>query len=216
MVSLIVGLGNPGERYKNTRHNLGYRVVDFLSNRFGRFDPSTLLGTVSLSNRSLTASKLTTRRDKKEFKPGKGEFLFCENELRGEKIYLVKPLTFMNSSGVAVAEAIDNFNLGIENLLVVCDDVALPLGKIRIREKGTDGGHKGLRSIIYQLNSMDFARLRMGIGDTSDDVDLEEFVLEDFKPEEKEKVDQMIEKAALAVENVVINGIEDSMNRFNV
>jgi len=187
MVNLIVGLGNPGERYRNTRHNLGYRVVDFLAGR-----------------------------DKKEFKPGKGEFLFCETEVGGERVYLIKPLTFMNSSGVAVAEAIDNLNLGIENLLVVCDDVALPLGKIRIREKGSDGGHKGLRSIIYQLSSIDFARLRLGIGDTPENVDLEEFVLEDFKPEEKEKTNQMVEKAALVVENIVMNGIEDSMNRFNV
>jgi PTH1 family peptidyl-tRNA hydrolase len=187
MVNLIVGLGNPGERYRNTRHNLGYRVVDFLA-----------------------------ERDKKEFKPGKGEFLFCEIEVGGERVYLIKPLTFMNSSGVAVVEAMNDFNLGIENLLVVCDDVALPLGKIRIREKGSDGGHKGLRSIIYQLSSIDFARLRMGIGDTPENVDLEEFVLEDFKPDEKEKTDQMIEKAVLGVENTVMNGIEDSMNRFNV
>jgi PTH1 family peptidyl-tRNA hydrolase len=195
MLNLIVGLGNPGERYRNTRHNLGYRVVDFLADRF---------------------DKLTTRRDKKEFRSGKGEFLFCETKVGGERVYLIKPLTFMNASGVAVAEAIDNLNLGIENLLVVCDDVALPLGKIRIREKGSDGGHKGLRSIIYQLSSIDFARLRLGIGDTPENVDLEEFVLEDFKPEEKEKTDQMIEKAILAVENTVMNGIEDSMNRFNV
>jgi PTH1 family peptidyl-tRNA hydrolase len=187
MLNLIVGLGNPGERYKNTRHNLGYRVVDFLA-----------------------------EKNEKEFKPGKGEFLFCETKVGGERVYLIKPLTFMNSSGVAVVEAINDFNLGIENLLVVCDDVALPLGKIRIREKGSEGGHKGLRSIIYQLSSIDFARLRLGIGDTPENVDLEEFVLEDFKPEEKEKTDQMIEKAALAVENTVMNGIEDSMNRFNV
>jgi PTH1 family peptidyl-tRNA hydrolase len=187
MVNLIVGLGNPGERYRNTRHNLGYRVVDFLAGR-----------------------------DKKKFKPGKGGFLFCKTKVGEERVYLIKPLTFMNASGVAVAEAIDNLNLGIENLLVVCDDVALPLGKIRIREKGSEGGHKGLRSIIYELNSFDFARLRLGIGDTPENVDLEEFVLEDFKPEEKEKTDQMIEKAALAVENTVMNGIEDSMNRFNL
>jgi PTH1 family peptidyl-tRNA hydrolase len=187
MLNLIAGLGNPGERYKNTRHNLGYRVVDFLA-----------------------------KKNKKRFKPGRGEFLFCEIKIKDEQIYLMKPLTFMNSSGVAVADAIDNFNLGIENLFVVCDDVNLPLGKIRIREKGTDGGHKGLRSIIYQLNSIDFARLRMGIGDTPEEVDLEKFVLEDFKPEEKEKKDQMVKRAALAVECAVMNGIEDSMSRFNV
>ena len=187
MLNLIVGLGNPGERYKNTRHNLGYRVIDFLAGK-----------------------------NKKDFKPGKGDFLFCEIQIKEEIIYLTKPLAFMNSSGVAVVETLDNFNLEIENLLVVCDDVNLPLGKIRIREKGTDGGHKGLRSIICQLNSIDFARVRMGIGDIPEKVDLEEFVLEDFKEEEKEQVNQMVEKAAQAVENTWVNGIEDSMSRFNV
>ena len=187
MLNLIVGLGNPGEGYRNSRHNLGYRVVDFLA-----------------------------QQNRKGFRPGKGKFLFCEIRIQDERTYLIKPLTFMNSSGVAVVEAIDVLNLGIENLLVVCDDVNLPLGKIRIREKGTDGGHKGLRSIIYQLNSIDFARLRMGIGDTPEKVDLEEFVLQNFEEEQKEKVNEMIEKAVIAVENILIRGIEDSMSRFNV
>ncbi|MFQ6031445.1 MAG: aminoacyl-tRNA hydrolase [Candidatus Zixiibacteriota bacterium] len=187
MLNLIVGLGNPGERYKNNRHNLGYRVVDFLA-----------------------------EKNKKGFKPGKGKFLFSEIQVNDQVVYLTKPLTFMNSSGVAVLEAIDNFNLGIENLFVVCDDVNLPLGKIRIRERGADGGHKGLRSIIYQLNSIDFARLRMGIGDIPEKIDLEEFVLQNFKDEERGKVDEMVGKSALAVENLLSKGIEDTMNRFNI
>lgn len=187
MLNLVVGLGNPGERYKNTRHNLGYRVVDLL-----------------------------VENNKKGFEPGRGEFLFCEIQIKDERIRLIKPLTFMNSSGVAVVEAIDDFKSGIENLLVVCDDVNLPLGKIRIREKGTDGGHKGLRSIIYQLNSIDFARLRMGIGDTPEKVDLEEFVLRNFEEEQEEKANEMVEKAVFAVENILTRGIEDSMSRFNV
>jgi PTH1 family peptidyl-tRNA hydrolase len=187
MWNLIVGLGNPGERYKNTRHNLGYRVVDSLA-----------------------------EQNKKDFKPGRGKFLFCKIRINDARIFLMKPLTFMNSSGVAVVEVLDDLNLGVENLLVVCDDASLPLGKIRIREKGTDGGHKGLRSIIYQLNTIEFARLRMGIGDTKESVDLEEFVLQDFEEEEKEKVSKMVGKAAEAVENIFISGIEDSMNRFNI
>ncbi len=153
---------------------------------------------------------------KKGFRPGKGSYLFCQIQTKDEMNYLIKPRTFMNSSGVAVVEAIDDFKRGVENLLVVCDDANLPLGKIRIREKGTEGGHKGLRSIIYQLNSIDFARLRMGIGDAPEKVDLEEFVLRDFEEEEKEKADEMVGKAASAVKNILIHGIEDSMNRFNV
>ncbi|KPK99494.1 MAG: hypothetical protein AMJ91_07620 [candidate division Zixibacteria bacterium SM23_73_3] len=186
-MGLIVGLGNPGKMYKNTRHNLGYRVVDSLANK-----------------------------NNKNFRPGKGNYLFCE--IAGEEkrdFFLVKPLTYMNASGEAVMEALDHFGLKGENLLVLCDDVNLPLGKIRIREKGNDGGHKGLESIIYHLNSFLFARLRMGIGEAPRDMDLEEFVLKEFDEEEKEIVERMIEKACTAVENTLIWGIEDSMSRFN-
>jgi len=187
MVSLIVGLGNPGERYKNTRHNLGYRVVDQLA-----------------------------RKNNKRFKAGKGDYLFCQIEKEEERrFFLIKPLTYMNSSGEAVVDALNYFSLNREELLVLCDDVNLPLGKIRIREKGTDGGHKGLNSIIYHLNSILFARLRMGIGEAPPEMELEKFVLSEFPQEEKQAVDKMIEKACTAVENALIWGIEDSMSRFN-
>ncbi len=187
MLSLIVGLGNPGERYENTRHNLGYRVIDSLASK-----------------------------NNKGFKPGKGDYLFCEIEEEKEtNFFLIKPLTYMNVSGEAVVDALDHFGLERENLLVLCDDVNLPLGKIRIREKGTDGGHKGLKSIIYHLNSIDFARLRMGIGEASQGMDLEEFVLREFDQDQKETAERMIEKACTAVENTLIWGLEDSMSRFN-
>jgi PTH1 family peptidyl-tRNA hydrolase len=187
MLSLIVGLGNPGERYKNTRHNLGYRVVDSLAGK---------------SNRS--------------FKPGKGDYSFCEIEKQKEKRFLlIKPLTYMNSSGEAVADALDHFGLGRENLLILCDDVSLPLGKIRVREKGTDGGHKGLRSIIFHLDSILFARLRMGIGEGPDGMELEEFVLREFEEEERETVERMTERACAAVENALTWGLEDTVSRFN-
>jgi len=187
MLSLIVGLGNPEERYKNTRHNLGYWVVDSLASK-----------------------------NKKRFKPGKGDYLFCEIEEEKEKrFFLIKPLTYMNASGEAVVDALNHFSLDIEDLLVLCDDVNLPLGKIRIREKGTDGGHKGLKSIIYHLNSILFARLRMGIGETPEEMEQEQFVLSEFSEEEKQTVEKMIENACTAVENTLIWGIEDSMSRFN-
>ncbi|MCK4224977.1 MAG: aminoacyl-tRNA hydrolase [candidate division Zixibacteria bacterium] len=187
MLSLIVGLGNPGERYKGTRHNLGYGVVDSLADK---------------NNNS--------------FKPGKGDYLFCEIEKeKGKEFFLIKPLTYMNASGEAVVDVLDHFGLEQENLLVLCDDINLPLGKIRIREKGTDGGHKGLKSIICHLNSIYFARLRMGIGEAPEGMDVEEFVLREFDQEEKETVDGMIEKACTVIENTLIWGIEDSMSRFN-
>lgn len=187
MLSLIVGLGNPGEMYKSTRHNLGYRVIDSLASK-----------------------------NNKNFKPGKGDYLFCEIEQGKEKsFFLIKPLTYMNVSGEVVVDALDHLGFEKENLLVLCDDVNLPLGKIRIREKGTDGGHKGLKSLIYHLNSIDFARLRMGIGEAPQEMDLEEFVLREFDQEEKETVERMIERACAAVENTLIWGLEDSMSRFN-
>jgi len=187
MSNLLVGLGNPGEKYKNTRHNLGFRVVDFLA-----------------------------AKKSKRFKPGKGNYLFCEvGEGKETKFFLIKPLTYMNSSGEAVVEALDHFGLVRENLLVLCDDVNLPLGKIRIREKGADGGHNGLKSIIYHLNSIEFARLRMGIGNAPLGTDLEEFVLKEFDEQEQKTLERMIENACTAVENTLTWGIEDSMSRFN-
>jgi len=188
MLSLIIGLGNPGEKYKNTRHNLGFRVVDKLADK-----------------------------NHQRFKPGKGDYLFCEiGKGKDTSCFLIKPLTYMNSSGEAVGEALDHWSMGRENLLVLCDDVNLPLGKIRIREKGTDGGHNGLKSIIYRLNSIEFVRLRMGIGNAPLNTDLEEFVLKEFNEPEQEIVERMIEKACIAVENTLTWGIEDSMSRFNV
>jgi PTH1 family peptidyl-tRNA hydrolase len=187
MSSLVVGLGNPGERYKNTRHNLGFEVVDSLAKRM-----------------------------KRSFKPGKGEYLFCEILEEGEgKVLLMKPLTYMNSSGQAVADALDHFKLSRENLLVLCDDANLPLGKIRIRDKGSDGGHKGLKSIIYHLNSISFARLRMGIGEPPEDMELEDFVLREFDSEEREAVEKMIERACAAVEYALTWGLEYAASRFN-
>ena len=187
MLNLVVGLGNPGARYRHTRHNLGYRVVDSLAEE---------------NNRG--------------FKPGNGDYLFCEiRRSKEQSIFLVKPLTYMNASGEAVRDALDHFGLGIEDLLVVCDDTNLPLGRIRIREKGTDGGHKGLRSVIFHLNSTLFARLRMGIGEAPEKTDLEEFVLRRFEGEEEKTAEKMIERACAAVENALTWGVEDTQSRFN-
>lgn len=187
MLNLIIGLGNPGARYRRTRHNLGYRVIDSLADKNNR-----------------------------KFKPGKGEYLFCEIERRKEgRIFLIKPLTYMNASGEAVRDALDHFSMGIESLLVLCDDTNLPLGRIRIRERGTDGGHKGLGSIIFHLNSTLFARLRMGIGEAPEETDLEEFVLRKFEGEEEETVEKMIERACAAVGDALTCGVEDTQSRFN-
>jgi PTH1 family peptidyl-tRNA hydrolase len=186
MLNLIVGLGNPGRKYQKTRHNLGFRVVDHLAAERGR-----------------------------RFKSGKGDYLLCEIREEERTIRLLKPLTYMNASGEAVAEALERLGHDVQDLLVVCDDANLPLGKIRIREKGSDGGHKGLRSIIYHLGSVDFARLRMGVGQAPEGIDLEEFVLAKFDGNEKQQVGLMIETACQAAESVWISGLAESMSRFN-
>ena len=186
MVRLVVGLGNPGRSYQKTRHNLGYRVVELLA-----------------------------EKHKTKFKGGKGEYLYCRVLVEGRKIYLLKPLTFMNASGQAVSDSLRFFNLTPPELFVICDDVNLPLGTLRIREKGSDGGHKGLRSIIYQLGTEEFPRLRLGIGPAPAGIDLEDFVLQRFKKEEEKSVEELIQRGSEAVESSIILGVRESMNRFN-
>jgi PTH1 family peptidyl-tRNA hydrolase len=155
-------------------------------------------------------------KNKRSFKPGKGDYLSCEiARSKEESFFLIKPLTYMNASGVVVADVLDHLGREIENLIVLCDDANLPLGRIRIREKGTDGGHKGLRSVIYHLNSTLFARLRMGIGEAPENMDLEEFVLQEFGAGEEETVEKMIERACAAVDNALTWGVEDTQSRFN-
>lgn len=183
---MIVGLGNPGKEYENTRHNLGYKVIDELA-----------------------------KRKNKRLKGGKGEYYFCKIESADGEIFLVKPSTFMNICGWAVVDCLTDFDARTENLFVLCDDINLPLGKIRIRESGSDGGHKGLRSIIYQLNTLNFARLRMGVEQPEEGMDLEEYVLQDFKEEEFEKVGTMIGQAAEAVEETLALGIKEVMSKYN-
>ncbi|MFH0930979.1 MAG: aminoacyl-tRNA hydrolase [Candidatus Zixiibacteriota bacterium] len=186
MVGLVVGLGNPGRKYQKTRHNLGYRVVDLLSEKY-----------------------------KKSFKPGKADYLYCQLKIEGKEVYLLKPLTFMNQSGQAVFDFLGFFNLTPPELFVICDDINLPLGKLRLREKGSDGGHKGLGSIIYHLDSEEFPRLRLGIGPLPEGNVLEDFVLKKFKKEEEKSVEDMIYKGALTVESLIIFGLTESMNRLN-
>jgi peptidyl-tRNA hydrolase, PTH1 family len=186
MVRLVVGLGNPGRSYQKTRHNLGYRVVDFLA-----------------------------EKHKTKFKGGKGEYFYCRVLVEGRKVYLLKPLTFMNASGQAVFDSLRFFDLTPPELFVICDDVALPFGTLRIREKGSGGGHKGLRSIIYQLGTEEFPRLRLGIGPAPEGVDLEDFVLQRFKKEEEKSVEELIQKGSQALESSIILGVRESMNRFN-
>jgi len=183
--SALVGLGNPGSEYELTRHNVGFLVVDRIAHLL-----------------------------KARFKPGKGRYHLAQCTYRERHVLLVKPQTYMNASGEAVSELVHRHQVPLEQLLIILDDFQLPLGKIRLRPRGSDGGHKGLASVIYHLRSEEIPRLRVGIGDDlrGDPVS---FVLSKFTRDEMQQVPDMVDRAAQAALAFVVDGIEAAMNRFN-
>jgi PTH1 family peptidyl-tRNA hydrolase len=185
-VKLIVGLGNPGKEYERTRHNVGFRAVDLLAGRW-RID--------MLSE--------------------KFHAWFGSGAIRDERVVLLKPTTFMNRSGQAVQAAGKFYQLELADLLVVSDDVALDLGRLRIRKQGSAGGHNGLSDIIRRIGSDEFCRIRIGIGDAPGAV-RSSHVLGRFVPEEEEIVEPAIVRCADAVETWLSEGADTAMNRFNV
>lgn len=185
-MKLIAGLGNPGPQYRLTRHNLGFRVLDRLAEMLGR-----------------------------TFDKEKHQGLLAEAAYGGEKLLLVKPMTYMNRSGDCVAAVARNRIFAPEQLLVVVDDVNLPLGKLRLRAGGSAGGHNGLKSVIERLGSQDFHRLRMGVGDARTGRDLADHVLAKFLPEERPEVEAMVERAAEAALHWATHTIQETMDRYN-
>jgi len=183
---LAIGLGNPGSSYTLTRHNLGFRVIEVLSRRL---------------NITLRATE--------------GPCLWGSGPLDDLPVGLACPTTYMNDSGRAVDFLRVDLGLALSDLLVICDDANLPRGKIRLRRGGSDGGHRGLASVISQLASEEFPRLRLGIGAPPETEDLIEYVLEEFEQTEHALVDTMIEQAVDAVLAYFREGIETAMNRFN-
>jgi PTH1 family peptidyl-tRNA hydrolase len=185
---LIVGLGNPGEKYMATRHNVGFMLLDRLSSRYG----------ISFSN-------------KDDASIGKGM-------IHGNSTVLLKPLTYMNLSGRAVRKALAKLNLirdgEILNLIVIHDDLDLSPGVIRVRRGGSSGGHKGIDSIIIESGSRDFIRIKIGIGRDST-VPAEDYVLRRFRPEEKKLIDEATTEAMAALEAILESGVEKAMNKFN-
>jgi peptidyl-tRNA hydrolase, PTH1 family len=182
---LIVGLGNPGPEYAHTRHNVGFMVVDELS-----------------------------RRHRIPVKMLKHSARIGEGEIQGEPTALAKPLTYMNISGQSVGPLLRRHSLPPSSLVVVYDDADLPLGKIRLRARGSAGGHGGLKSIIGTLGTTEFPRVRIGIG-RSGRGDLVDHVLGGFRREERDTIEHAIQRAADAVEEILTDGIEPAMNRFN-
>lgn len=184
---LIVGLGNPGKKYELTRHNAGFLFTDLL------------------------ADKLGFKINKIQFKAITGTA-----EIAGKKCIVMKPQTFMNNSGEAVKQAAAFYKIPPENIIIVFDDISLPCGKLRIRRKGSDGGHNGIKSIIYLLNSDKFPRIKLGVGEKPHpDYDLADWVLSSFKKDELTALHDAAEKACDAVELMVSGNIDRAMSSFN-
>jgi peptidyl-tRNA hydrolase, PTH1 family len=184
-MKIIVGLGNPGRQYKDTRHNIGFMVAEEL------------------------ASRHNIEKQESNF-----DAIIGHIRINGEKVLLVKPLTYMNLSGSSVQPLIHWHKLALTDLMVVHDDMDLPLGTIRIRPNGGSGGQKGIKSIMERLSSPDFARTRLGIG-RPEDRDAVDWVLGRFKDEEQTLLRQTVQRAADALERWVTSGIVDAMNTYN-
>jgi PTH1 family peptidyl-tRNA hydrolase len=184
-MKVVVGLGNPGGRYVGTRHNVGFAVLDLLAQGPG-------------------AGRFQGR-----FQAQVAEWVEGPH-----KVLLVKPETFMNLSGRSVRQVVDFYQVPLEDVLVVCDDINLPLGKLRFRARGTHGGHNGLRDIQNHLGTAEYARLRVGVGAPPED-EAVDHVLGRFRPSERPVIDDAVRQAAQAVVVWVHDGIEECMNRFN-
>lgn len=183
-MKVICGLGNPGRRYRLTRHNIGFIFLEYIQ-------------------KQLNIS----------FEPGKGEYNYCEAELDNQPILLIQPLTYMNLSGLAINQVLEYFDKNSDDLLVIYDDFHLPFGELRFRKKGSSGGHNGIESIIYQLQSEIFARLKIGIGNEfKNSVD---FVLSKFNRKERNQLELIMKQAHEAVGIWLTQGIDVAMNQFN-
>lgn len=185
-VRIIVGLGNPGARYAATRHNVGYQVVDRLAAAHG----------LSFSQRRFKA-------------------LLAIGEVLGQRVVLAKPETYMNASGEAVGPLVRWYRCALEDLLIIYDDLDLPLGRLRLRAGGSAGGHRGVESIIAALGASAFPRLRLGIGRPPAAMDPAAYVLLPFDPDEQPVVADMLERAQAAVECWLREGLAAAMNRYN-
>lgn len=187
-MKLIVGLGNPGSQYELTRHNIGFILIDLFAEFFNI-----------------------------RLKEGKGDWLEGKGKIGNEDIYLMKPLTYMNNSGIAIKDFIEKHNIDPKDIFVIVDDFQIPLGTIRVRMEGSDGGHNGLSSIIYYLNSDEFPRMRVGIGGNTSlkKEEYMDFVLSNFEKEEIKIIKELIPKYNECIKSFVTDGISKTMNNFN-
>lgn len=182
---IIAGLGNPGKEYSGTRHNVGFDTIDCLAEKY-----------------NVNINKL------------KFNSVYGETTINGEKVMLVKPVTYMNRSGIALDEIIKFYKIPVENLIVVYDDIDIPVGTLRIRPHGSPGTHNGMKSIIQHLGS-DFPRIRIGIG-RNPNMDLADYVLQRFNAEDRDKISSIITKAAEAAVEIINSNVDSSMQKYNI
>ena len=185
-VMIIVGLGNPGPKYSGTRHNIGFQCIDRMAKRWG----------IEVSERRAKAVL------------GKGSY-------RGQNVVLAKPRTFMNHSGEGLRYLLARFSAVPADLLVIYDEMALPMGKLRLRSTGSDAGHNGIRSIIDCLNTAEFPRLRIGIGRPDPESNYVTHVLDRFSQEDQTIIDEVVDRVILATECIMEESLERAMNKFN-
>lgn len=186
-MKLIVGLGNPGKKYEFTKHNVGFEVIDLFCDEIRAGQPKR-------QNFSLVA----------------------EGQLDTEDLILAKPQTFMNSSGVAVSSLVTKYGIQLDNIYVIYDDLNLDLGILRIRRKGSAGGHKGVKSIISSLGSQLFPRLRIGIGQVDQGTEAIDYVLSKFSHDERQQIEQTEYMAVDALKVMILDGLDSAMNKYNV
>lgn len=182
----IVGLGNPGRQYEDTKHNVGFHVIDRLAEKY-----------------DIQVTKF------------KNKALMGDGTIKGKRVLLVKPQTFMNLSGESVREIVNFYKIPQERFVVIFDDTSLPCGSVRIREKGSHGGHNGIRNIIDQMGTDEFNRIKVGIGEKPNGWDLADYVLAKFAPDDLPLMEQGMDKAVLGVELMLSRGIKDAANRVN-
>ena len=184
---LIAGLGNPGMQYENTRHNIGFMAVDKLA-----------------------------EKEKFEFSKNKFDAVCGEFNLKDNRILVIKPQTFMNNSGAAVTKAALFYKIPLDRVVIIHDDISLPVGKIRMRRKGSHGGHNGMKDIIELSGKDDIMRIKMGVGaKPHPDYDLASWVLGKFPKEEQENLEKALDISVKAIKEIIARGIDSAMNKFN-
>ena len=183
---LIVGLGNPGKQYEDTRHNVGFKAIDLLADR-----------------NNITLNKL------------KFNGVYGDGFIGGEKVFLLKPQTYMNNSGQSVVEIMNFYKIGVDRLIVLVDDIDIEPYTVRIKAKGSAGTHNGMKSIINHIKDKSFPRVKIGVGKNEGKMDLANFVLSKFPKKDKTLLEETISTSVEAVEEIVSSGVDKAMNKFN-